>query len=197
MNEYSVSGSDSKTEQEDLNIEKETEITENVTESKINQTEVKTTSVPKINTENALVLDQKAKIDETVLTSIKIDKPSIKKIDFNGKLFDFIPVEYKNEEVPTQNIFSGESFIGTDYEFHFKTPIDAETAYAKLKNSANTIDFVEVNENNAFGEKSFYMNNQNKQNTVFVIVKINTDIYGFQYPHSSHSIFKSIVKYLE
>ncbi|KKP37645.1 MAG: hypothetical protein UR28_C0028G0013 [Candidatus Peregrinibacteria bacterium GW2011_GWF2_33_10] len=142
------------------------------------------------------IIDQPS-ITETILTSAKIANAVIKEIEFNGQMFDFLKIDFPSQYIIQQNIFSGQSYIGLAYEIHFQSPLDAEEYYMELKNKSAALDFAKVNENNSFGEKSFYINNKNKENTVFLICKVGTVIYGFNYPHSSHAIFKSIVAYFK
>ncbi len=141
--------------------------------------------------------NQISKVDETILTSAKIQDPIVKLRAFNGKIFNFIETTYNEKQVIEADIFDGEKYLGVVYEISFATPIESETAYAKIKSKAKTLENTQVNESDAFGEKSFYANNQDKQNTVFVVTKVDTTIYAFQYPHLSHTTFKSIANYLK
>jgi hypothetical protein len=146
--------------------------------------------------EEETLIKSDPKITEAILTSIKIENPVIKAQEFNGKIFDFLSTTLNKDYIIAENIFSNEAFIGMVYEFHFSSPINAEASYASLKNDVLGLDSITINENNNFGEKSFYLNNTTKQNTVYIITKTGNSIYGFKYPHTSHSAFKSLIKYL-
>ncbi len=135
-------------------------------------------------------------ITKEILSSVKIENPTIKKLDFSGKIFEEIDIEDEKDYVIEENIFSAESYIGTVYEIHFNGPIDADSYYEEILSLAKKLENVDINENNSFGEKSFYINDSQKKNTVQIISKNDKYIFGFKYPHTSHSTFKTLSKIL-
>lgn len=178
--------------------EEEIKIDTNKNEIKEEQpTEAKEEIKIKPETTEPKLLEKSPKVDKTLLASAKVTDPILKKINFNGEFLDLIKLDLDAKYVLQQNIFSGGAYIGSVYEMHFSSPLYAEEQYSNFKEESLKFDFASINENNSFGEKSFYLNNQNKKNTVFVILKTGSDVYGFKYSHSSHATFKSISTFLK
>lgn len=56
-----------------------------------------------------------------------------------------------------------------------------------------------INENGAFGENSFFFNNQNYPDTAFLVVQIGNSVLGFQYHKNQEGLYdevQSIIKQL-
>lgn len=54
-----------------------------------------------------------------------------------------------------------------------------------------------MNETNSFGQRSFYLNNSNRAETVFVLIEFKTVVLGFEYPKNNHLKFEALVDYLK
>jgi len=54
-----------------------------------------------------------------------------------------------------------------------------------------------MNETNSFGQRSFYLNNSNRAETVFVLIEFKTVVLGFEYPKSNHLKFEALFDYLK
>lgn len=97
-----------------------------------------------------------------------------------------------SKNMNTVNLFDFEEYLGTIYSLGFSNVEDSEQVYSSLKVMAMEVQGSEVRETNTFGQKSFYVNQEGKTKTAFSVVKIGTNLYGFEYPHKSHQIFKNI-----
>ena len=54
-----------------------------------------------------------------------------------------------------------------------------------------------MNETNSFGQRSFYLNNSNRAETVFVLIEFKTIVLGFEYPKNNHLKFEALFDYLK
>ena len=124
--------------------------------------------------------------DGKVKTS-SADKPFLQAITFEKNIKTGLKVV---------NIFDFEEYLGTIYALHFGTIEDSKKFYSDLKTESLALSGADIRETNTFGDASFYLNQEGKTKTAFSVVRIGADIYGFEYPHSSHQIFKDIASQL-
>ncbi|MDP4007574.1 MAG: hypothetical protein Q8P68_00095 [Candidatus Peregrinibacteria bacterium] len=132
-------------------------------------------------------------ITADILTKIGIENGKVKQILIDKPFLQAIslPENVKNR-LEIVNLFDFEEYLGTIYALHFGSLKDAEQFYSDLKAEALEIDGADVRETNTFGDLSFYLNQEGKTKTAFSTARIGSDIYGFEYPHKSHQIFKDL-----
>jgi len=53
-----------------------------------------------------------------------------------------------------------------------------------------------MNETNSYGEASFYLNNRNRSDTVFLLIKFPDRTLGFEYPKANHETFEKLYSLL-
>lgn len=53
-----------------------------------------------------------------------------------------------------------------------------------------------MNETNNYGRASFYLNNKNRADTVFILIKFNEKTYGFEYQKNDQARFERVFSFL-
>lgn len=101
--------------------------------------------------------------------------------DVSDALADFSIVEHQ--------IFDGPNFTATVYEIQGDNEIRAFAAYEALRQTALSSPLGDINENNSYGDGSFYFNHSTKLNTVYLVVRKGLSVYAFQYAHPAHATF--------
>lgn len=100
-------------------------------------------------------------------------------------------------EISKYAVKTHDSLLGKIYTFSVGAFSDTYQVYEVLKSrAAEGLDIV-VNENNEFGQGSFYMNDSRRSNVAFLTVRIGSLIYGFSYPKEYHAQIKNIVTLLD
>ncbi len=57
-------------------------------------------------------------------------------------------------------------------------------------------DSININETNSYGDKSFYFNDFNKNDTAFLVILKNNTVYGLEYKKDNHDIIKKLIDLL-
>lgn len=124
--------------------------------------------------------------------------PTLKEALFSGLLFQFIPLESSTDVVSSQwSIFDGENYVGTIYELSYPSETGALQGYFSIRNLAQGLtELGAVNEVNLYGEGSFYFNHKIKNQTVFVVIRSGSTVYGFEYPYTFHENMKKLFDFL-
>ncbi|MBP7670757.1 hypothetical protein KA119_00495 [Candidatus Gracilibacteria bacterium] len=96
------------------------------------------------------------------------------------------------------NLIRNESeMLAKVYIFRPSVTTEVGTVYDLLKERAAAGLNAEVNENNEFGEASFYMNDGTRATTAFLVTRIGGVIYGFSYPKAYHAQVKNLIQLIE
>ncbi len=78
---------------------------------------------------------------------------------------------------------------------------DQSNSYDDLKNAIQSAilnsPVWSMNESNTFGSQSLYVNNTNRPDTTFLLIRFNTVVIGFEYPKTNHPTFLSIFEQLK
>lgn len=123
-----------------------------------------------------------------LFVSLGVLEPRTDSESFDGLLFGFLDVKaaLSGFGVVTTAVFDGTQFVGTFYEI----PADSETrtfgAYEGLRQAAQLSPTGTINENNSYGEGSFYFNHYTKTGVNFLIVRKGTAVYAFEYNPTYH-----------
>lgn len=91
--------------------------------------------------------------------------------------------------VLAHQVFDGPNFVATVFEIQGDNEIQTFAAYEALRQLALTSPLGTVNENNNYGDGSFYFNHSTKLNTVFMVIRKGMGVYAFQYAPPSHHTF--------
>jgi GH15 family glucan-1,4-alpha-glucosidase len=82
------------------------------------------------------------------------------------------------------------------YEFFSSRETTVIDAYSEiketLKKAISDDPESDINENDAFGDMSFYENLGNDKKTVYLVVAFGDKIYGFEYPRANHLEIKKL-----
>ncbi len=121
-------------------------------------------------------------------------EPVLKDTVFSGLVFQFISFADQTEATVYQwNVFDGEQFIGSIYEMKYPTETGSFQGYLALRERAMSLtDLGTVNEVNNYGDASFYFNHKSKVKTVHLVIRTESDIYGFEYAQSYHEKMKKV-----
>jgi len=96
------------------------------------------------------------------------------------------------------NLFDGENFIGSVYEFRYPTETGSFQGYLSLRERAATLaDVGELNEANNYGDASFYFNHFSKTKTVHLVMKSRNNIYAFEYAYKHHDQMKNVFELMK
>lgn len=140
----------------------------------------------------------KETITVDLLTEIGVKDGKIKAVNTTKPFLQAISLpENAKNRLKVVNLFDFEEYLGTMYALNFLNTKDAEQFYSDIKAESLKIDGIEIRETNTFGDASFYLNQQGKTKTAFATVRIGADIYGFEYPHGSHQMFKDLAAKLK
>jgi len=191
VNGYSLS-SDYVPEKEEVIVEKmQSEDKENST---VEPAETETTTDDSVDLYSFTEIET---FDEVLLKNIGIERGIVKEAP-QDKLYlqaIHLPKEAKNR-IKIVNLFDFEEYLGTMYALQFQDTDEAEKFYSDLKVKSLTIAGANIRETDTFGDASFYFNQIGKTKTAFSTVRIGSSVYGFEYPHKSHQIFKDLSKEL-
>lgn len=116
---------------------------------------------------------------------------------FNGKVFQLLDI--------TKNPVDGISFyevsqdsvtIASITEIELKDEIRALQLYVLLQNKTKPYIDLSLNETNAYGDRSFYINHGKKPDEAFLTVKIGRRLYAFAYVKTYHPQIKRLIQLL-
>ncbi|MEK7126793.1 MAG: hypothetical protein AAB848_01680, partial [Patescibacteria group bacterium] len=132
------------------------------------------------------------------IKSAGFDSAYLEKELSDGKLFKTIQIDdLFDTEVTKTAIRTEESALAKVYIF--KTGINTEISevYELIKLRASGGLNIQVNETDEYGSSSFYMNDQMRSSTAFLVVRMGGFIYAFSYPKEYHSQIKNLIKLIE
>lgn len=88
-----------------------------------------------------------------------------------------------------------------NFPIGFVYQMDSKATYEEIKKllteklSASPV--WKLSETNTFGTHSFYLNNSNRADTVFVFIQYSSTIIGFEYPKTNHPKFEPLLENLK
>lgn len=138
-------------------------------------------------------------ITPELLTEIGVLEPRVETAAFQGLIFGLFDVKdtFSAFAVLEQTLLDGSNFIGTVYEISTENELQTFGAYETLRQKAQGSSLGTINENNDYGDASFYFNHSTKTSTVFLIVQKSGHVYALQYAPSYHrSVIKPLLEKL-
>ncbi len=93
-------------------------------------------------------------------------------------------------------VFSNDSPLVSITEIALKDEIRALQLYILLQNKTKTYIDLTLNETNAYGDRSFYVNHAKKPDEAFLTVKIGKNLYSFAYVKVYHPQVKKLIEIL-
>lgn len=122
---------------------------------------------------------------------------TLKEDQFNGKVFQLLDIT----KIPVQGIGFHQVLqenipVATLTEISLPDEIRALQMYVLLQNKTKTYIDLTLNETNAYGDRSFYINHAKKPDEAFLTVKIGKTIYAFAYVKPFHAQVKKLIALL-
>lgn len=116
---------------------------------------------------------------------------------FNGKVFQLLDItKYPVEAISLYKFVDAGVPVATVAEIALRDEITALQLYILLQNKTKPYIDLSLNETNAYGDRSFYINHAKKTDEAFLAVKIGKMIYAFAYVKSYHPQIKNIIQLL-
>lgn len=116
---------------------------------------------------------------------------------FDGKVFQLLDIT-KNpvDSIGLYEVTKDGVAIASVTEISLRDEIRALQLYILLQNKTKPYIDLSLNETNAYGDRSFYINHQKKPDEAFLVVKIGKTLYGFAYVKTYHPQIKRLIQLL-
>lgn len=116
---------------------------------------------------------------------------------FDGKVFQLLDItKIPVEAIGLYEITQDGTPVVTVMEIALKDEIKALQTYVLLQNKTKPYIDLSLNETNAYGDRSFYINHAKKPGEAFLTVKIGKMIYSFAYVKFYHPEIKKLIQLL-
>lgn len=116
---------------------------------------------------------------------------------FDGKVFQLLDItKIPVDAINFYEIVQDGGHIASITEIALRDEIRALQLYILLQNKTKPYIDLSLNETNAYGDRSFYINHVKKPSEAFLTVKIGKTIYGFAYVKSYHPEIKKLMEIL-
>lgn len=116
---------------------------------------------------------------------------------FDGKVFQLLDItKIPVEALGLYEIAQDDTPVVTVTEIALKDEIKALQMYVLLQNKTKPYIDLSLNETNAYGDRSFYINHAKKPGEAFLTVKIGKMIYSFAYVKFYHPEIKKLIQLL-
>lgn len=116
---------------------------------------------------------------------------------FSGKVFQLLDItKIPIDAVNFYEISDGRTSVVSITEIALQDEIRALQLYVLLQNKTKTYIDVSLNETNAYGDRSFYINHAKKPEEAFLTVKMGRTIYSFAYVKFYHPQIKKMIQLL-
>lgn len=113
---------------------------------------------------------------------------------FTGKLFQLLDItNFSAETIKTFMVEQNGVSAASITEIVLRDEIQALQLYLLLQNKTKPYIDLSLNETNAYGDRSFYVNHGKKANEAFLTVKIKNRIYAFAYVKFYHPEIKKLI----
>ena len=142
-----------------------------------------------------------APLRPSAITSDKVSQAgftaTLQEQHFNGKLYQLLDIT-KNpvEAISFYELQEKGTPIASITEISLKDEIRALQLYVLLQNKTKPYIDLSLNETNAYGDRSFYINHAKKPDEAFLTVKIGRMMYGFAYVKTYHPQIKKLIELL-
>ena len=135
-----------------------------------------------------------ASINEEKVKKAGFLDPTLKVGAFPGTIFDKIDFsEYNDDEHLQYQILESNINSGIITELVFPDSEITDNVYEILKSQIFGNPIFTVNETSQYGDKSFFANNAEEKNSVFLVVKKGNRLYTFHYPARNHNKIKNLI----
>lgn len=142
-------------------------------------------------------IEVSSNIDITKIIEAGYDIPDLLKENFEGTVFGTINIsEYNDDNHSKFIVTEAEEYAGTVNELIFPDSDISSEVYASVKTKIQDQDAFELNETNQYGDASFFANNSEEKNSVFLVVKKAERLYTLHYPAKNHNKMKNLINLL-
>lgn len=126
---------------------------------------------------------------QSALLEAGIGNPRIEELREDKEIFA-IRIDALSDNVRKKEISSEGTSLGVLYQ------VSPTTGYEFVKSAIldrmASSPVWSMNETNSFGQASFYLNNRNRSDTVFVLIRFPSGVLGFEYPKANHGTFEKL-----
>ncbi len=134
----------------------------------------------------------------SLLLEIGFKNVILAKIPFQGILFESIDLrDIKNVDIEVYNILDNDRRrIATFYAFNTHDGSIADELYSLVRQKALLLPNASLNETNAFGTASFYINFKERTTFTFLVVNQGRNVYALTYQKDLHPFIKKLITFL-
>jgi len=153
-------------------------------------------------TDSPKIIDTPANNPIASITEEKVKKagflePKLKVTAFSGIIFNKMDFsEYNDDEHLEYKILENNINSGIISEQIFPDSTIASNVYEILKSQVSGNPIFAINETSQYGDNSFFANNAEEKNSVFLVVKKGNRLYTFHYPARNHNKIKNLIELL-
>lgn len=152
---------------------------------------------PELEAREKVVPQPSSTINDKVIRETGLEG-SLTEAQFDGKVFQLLDItKIPIEAVYFYDLLDNQSGkIASVTEISLPDEIRALQLYSLLQNKTKTYIDLSLNETNAYGDRSFYINHAKKPDEAFLTVKIRKKIYAFAYVKLYHPQIKKLIELL-
>ena len=138
---------------------------------------------------------------ESQITEAKVHQAGFKgaftEKHFDGKIFQLIDItKTPVESIGFYEVAQDVGTVASIVAISLKDEIRALQLYRLLQNKTKTYIDLSLNETNAYGDRSFYINHAKKPDEAFLTIKVGKTIYAFAYVKFYHPEIKNLIQLL-
>jgi len=198
---FSIRHSNENIDDEVKTVIENSDVAENTSEVNENETIEISNEITENNgeTDNAIVIPTSIETASPSITLSQVQEAGFKNATFpitpfDGMVFDIIDMkQYVNKgNLEYQIVENGENAAFLT-EFNLLTPEIAQEVYEILRKKVQEKNQFTINETNQYGSASFFANNSEQTNHVFLVVKQGNRLYTCHYPAKNHNKIKNLI----
>lgn len=156
------------------------------------QPPVRTSPAPPTSTE----LPPPSSIDQQKITAAGFSA-TLSEAAFDGKIFQLLDItQTPVDAINFYQLGASGTPVASIAEIVLRDEIRALSLYSLLQNKTKPYIDLSLNETNAYGDRSFYVNHAKKPDEAFLVVKIGHSLYAFAYVKTYHPQLKELIELL-
>lgn len=144
-----------------------------------------------------VIAPPQSRITEDIIRQAGFTSGRLQEKQFNGKLYQLLDItKTPVDGMVLYDILENDVGVVSVTEIMLRDEIRALQLYSLLQNKTKPYIDLSLNETNAYGDRSFYINHAKKPEEAFLTVKIGNRIYGFAYVKGYHPQVKALIQLL-
>lgn len=165
--------------------------TQNTKPSEVESDEAKVSEIQKLLEEVKLDTE---KLTPEQLESVGFKKAKILPVEFQNRVFQIVDVsDILNAHSGEFQITDGKNIFAVADEMQFQTQLEAQDVFNLIKTRISGLPGVSINEDNKFGDGSYFMNDSKRIANAFLVVRIKNRVYFYTYPKTNHEFIKNLI----